>query len=88
MVAKDRGGNRKEVAREKDELKKTEQNALRKHPPPPLQNRRKIRLIEGNVKICRHLKKLICKGTLQQVFTVRGPEPHTPPNMTDFISSL
>ncbi len=29
--------------------------------------RRKIRLIECNAK-CRYLKKLICKGSLRQVF--------------------
>jgi hypothetical protein len=29
--------------------------------------RRKIRLIKVNAK-CRHLKKIICKGTLRQVF--------------------
>jgi hypothetical protein len=30
---------------------------------------RKIRLIESNAK-CRYLKKLTCKGTLRQVFSV------------------
>jgi len=30
-------------------------------------DRRKIRLVESNAK-CRYLKKLTCKGTLQQVF--------------------
>jgi hypothetical protein len=34
----------------------------------------KIRLIEGNAK-CRHLKKLICKGTLRQVFICLRPTP-------------
>ncbi len=32
-----------------------------------LENRRKIRLIEGNAK-CRHLKTVTCKETLRQVF--------------------
>jgi hypothetical protein len=43
-------------------------------------DRRKIRLIEGNAE-CRHLKKLICKGILRQVFIcmwLRTPPPlHT-----------
>jgi hypothetical protein len=41
--------------------------------------RRKIRLIEGSAK-CRYLKKLICKGTLRQVFIYLRPRtPYTPP---------
>jgi hypothetical protein len=36
--------------------------------------RRKIRLIEGNVK-CRNLKILTCKGTLRQVFNCLRPPP-------------
>jgi hypothetical protein len=43
---------------------------------------RKIRLTEGNAK-CRHLKKLTCTETLQQVFIFLRPrEPHTPPPLT------
>ncbi len=45
------------------------------------QNRRKIRLIEGNPK-CRHLKKFTCKGTCGRCVSVWGPEPHTPPPYT------
>jgi hypothetical protein len=45
--------------------------------------RRKIRLIENNVK-CRYLKKLTCKGTLRQVFYLsEAPpllRPHSPPH--------
>jgi hypothetical protein len=37
-------------------------------------NRRKIKLIEDNVK-CRHPKKLTCKGTLRQVFIRLKPPP-------------
>jgi hypothetical protein len=35
-------------------------------------DRIQIRLIEGNEK-CRHLKKLTCKGTLQQVLVCLTP---------------
>ncbi len=41
------------------------------------EKRRKIRLIEGSAK-CRHLKKLTCKGTLRQVFTVYISEAQNP----------
>ncbi len=42
--------------------------------------RRKTRLIEGNAKCRRHLKKLTCKGTLRQVFICLRPRfPQTPP---------
>jgi hypothetical protein len=44
--------------------------------------RRKIRLIESNVK-CRHLKKLACKGTLRHVFYLSAA--HSPP-MTPILS--
>jgi hypothetical protein len=44
--------------------------------------RRKIRLIECKAK-CRYLKKLTCKGTLRQVFTL--PEASSPP-MTPYSS--
>jgi hypothetical protein len=40
-------------------------------------NRRKRRLIEGKA-ICRHLKKLTCKGTMRQVFEAQSPIPSTP----------
>jgi hypothetical protein len=41
--------------------------------------RRKIRLIESNEKCC-HLKKLICKGTLRQLFIFLKPRtPYKPP---------
>ncbi len=36
-----------------------------------------MRLVKGNAK-CRHLKKLICKGTLRQVFFCQ--RPRTPPS--------
>ncbi len=43
-----------------------------------LPTRRKLRLIEGNAK-CRHLNKLICKGTLRQVFICLRPRtPEAP----------
>ncbi len=39
----------------------------------------KIRLIESNAKCC-HLKKLICKGTLRQLFICLKPRtPYNPP---------
>jgi hypothetical protein len=44
---------------------------------------RKIRLIECNAK-CRYLKKLICKGTLRQMFYL--PEAPSPP-MTPYSAS-
>ncbi len=46
--------------------------------------RRKIRLIESNAK-CRHLKKLICKGTLRQ-----RPEAHNipPPLHTVYVYTV
>jgi hypothetical protein len=37
-------------------------------------DRRKMRLIEKNAK-CRYLKKLTCKGTLQQVFYLYESPP-------------
>ncbi len=37
-------------------------------------NRRKVRLIESNAEY-RYLKKLTCKGTLQQVFICLRPPP-------------
>jgi hypothetical protein len=40
--------------------------------------RRKIKLVEDNAK-CRHLKKLICKGTLRQVFNCLRPRTPYPP---------
>ncbi len=40
--------------------------------------RRKIRLREGNAK-CRHLKKITCKETLQQVFISLWPKTLYPP---------
>jgi hypothetical protein len=39
--------------------------AIVQHPPVGIRCR-KIKLIEGNAK-CRHLKKIICEGTLRQV---------------------
>jgi hypothetical protein len=48
--------------------------------------RRKIRLIESNVK-CRYLKKLTCEGTLRQVFYLsQAPKPSmNPPPLTHCI---
>jgi hypothetical protein len=44
--------------------------------------RRKVRLIEGNVK-CRHLKNSTYKGTLRQVFICLRPRtPYPPPPYT------
>ncbi len=41
--------------------------------------RRKIRLMQSNVK-CRYLKKLTCKGNLRQVFYLsKAPTPYLPP---------
>ncbi len=40
-------------------------------------NRRKIRLIEGNAQ-CRHLKKLVCKGTSRQVLICLRPRTPYP----------
>ncbi len=40
-------------------------------------DRREIRLIEGNAKYC-HLKKLICTGTLWQVFICLRPRTSYP----------
>jgi hypothetical protein len=46
---------------------------------PVLSQRRRTRLIESNAK-CRHLRKLTCKGTLQQVFICLRPRtPYLPP---------
>jgi hypothetical protein len=42
-------------------------NKSNSHNPTDREDRRKVRLIEGNAK-CRYLKKLNCKGTLRQVF--------------------
>ncbi len=39
-----------------------------------VRSHRKIRLIESNAK-CRYLKKLLCKGTLWQVFICLRPPP-------------
>ncbi len=42
-------------------------NMSKSHNPTDREDRRKVRLIESNVK-CRYLKKMTCKGTLRQVF--------------------
>jgi hypothetical protein len=47
-------------------------------------HRRKIRLIEGNSKCC-HLKKLIYKETLRQVFICLRPGAPYPPPITHCI---
>jgi hypothetical protein len=48
--------------------------------------RRKIRLI-GNAK-CRHLKELICKGTLRQVFIYLMPRIPFPPLDTVYVYTV
>ncbi len=57
-------------------------------PPMPMNlwlHHKKIRLIEGNAK-CRHLKKLACKGTLQQVFLcLKARTPIPPPPYTMYL---
>ncbi len=49
--------------------------------------RRKIRLIEGNA-ICRHLKKLTCKGALRQMFISLRPKTPYPPLHTVYVYTV
>jgi hypothetical protein len=54
---------------------------------PVLSQRRRTRLIESDAK-CRHLKKLTCKGTLQQVFICLRLRISPPPLHIVYVNTV